>query len=56
MLLTMYDNFPQTIAHVIVDMCRKIHVQAHDRRILSHVGRTFLKFHDLSTLMRINST
>ena len=26
------------------------------RRILSRVGGTFLKFHDLNTLMRINST
>ena len=47
----------QTFAHMIINIvCRNICVQVHDCRILSCVGGTFLKFHNLNILMRIKST
>ena len=43
--------------HVILYvMFCNIHVRAHDHRILSRVGGTFLKFYNSNKLMRIKST
>ena len=46
----------QTVTYVNKDvMCSTIHAWTHDHYSLSCIGRTFLKFHNLNTLMGINS-
>ena len=49
--------YVQMCMHMMLDVLfRKFRVLKHDYCILSCVGGTFLKFHYLNILMRINST